>query len=249
MTDRNPDISALRYPRLMRRVEAVLLDALVFVFVFLVGMNLLAPLAVHGGIKAGVIALLILVLEPGLVSRTGSSIGHHLRGLRVQDAGSGANIGFPRAFLRFVVKNLLGWCSVVFMLVTRRYQALHDLAVRSVVVLKHPDRMAEGHALEERQLEEADYIYPSWLRRITAIVLWVIAGYVALTVPVLALSSDACFYQGKCNEAERAMEGAAGVAALVLFAVVLVLGCTGRLWGARRTSTSAGDEPSHEEDT
>ncbi len=230
----NDDTTALRYPRLIRRVEAVLLDALVIVLTILVAMNPLAQLDIHGGYKAAMVALAIFALEPGMVSVTGSSIGHHLRGLRVQDARTGAKLGILRAVLRFVVKNLLGWYSLVFMLVTKRHQTVHDMAVQSVVVFKNPESVAEGHALEERETEEEGYVYPSKIRRIAAIIAYGIVALIIGGTPFVMMTSDQCLYYEICNDVDDALHSVFGLLWAVAFAVFLVLGWRGKLWGARK---------------
>lgn len=229
------DGTTLRYPRLMRRVEAVLLDAIVLVLLFFILMNIVAPLAMHGGIKAAIVGSITVLLEPVLVSATGSSIGHHLRGLRVQDAASGANLGIVRAIFRLLVKSLLGWYSVVFMLITKRHQTVHDIAVKSVVVFKNAAAIAGSQALAERSEDLDIYTYPPKPRRVIAIVLYNVAAICGVVVLLALFSSNKCVYYNICSDADQAMEAVAGVALAASFAIILVLGWRGRLWGARRT--------------
>ncbi len=235
MDDRSP---ALRYPTLLRRVEAVLLDAMVIVAMFFLAMNLLSQLDIHGGYKAAAVVLAFLVLEPGLVSFTGSSIGHHLRGLRVQDARTGENIGVLRAVLRVVAKSFLGWFSVVFMLVTKRHQTIHDMMVKSVVVFKNPDVIADGHALKEREVEEAGYVYPDKGRRIAVIIAYSFLAFVICSTAVALLSSQPCIQYNRCNNTDLAWEALISIVWLCLLTAFLVFGWRGRLPGARRTPVS-----------
>jgi hypothetical protein len=110
-----------------------------------------APYEIHGGFKASFIALLLIIMEPGLVSIKGGTIGHYLRGLRVQDYKHGTNLDIFRATIRFLVKILFGWLSFVFILVTKRYQAFHDLISGSVVVLRDSANVPEFEAILERK--------------------------------------------------------------------------------------------------
>jgi uncharacterized RDD family membrane protein YckC len=91
-----------------------------------------------------------LALEPGLVSWTGGTIGHHLMGLRVRDALEDRNIGLIRATIRAASRTLLGWISIMFILVTSKHQAIHDYISRAVVVLRNPDVVPESERLVER---------------------------------------------------------------------------------------------------
>lgn len=237
MDDRSTE---LRYPRLIRRVEAVLLDALVIVAMFILAMNLLSQVDIHGGYKAAIVVLAFFVLEPGMVSFTGSSIGHHLRGLRVQDARTGANIGLFRAVVRVVAKSFLGWFSIVFMLVTKRHQTIHDMVVSSVVVFKNPETVAEGHALEEREIEEAGYSYPSNGRRIIVIIAYILLASVVCSVGVVLLSSEDCVQFDRCSNTDLAWEALFSIIWICLLTASIVLGWRGRLPGARRTPLSDG---------
>ncbi len=173
-----------------------------------------------------------------MVSFTGSSIGHHLRGLRVQDARTGANIGVFRAVLRVAAKSFLGWFSVVFMLLTKRHQTIHDMVVKSVVVFKNPDEIADGQALEEREAEEAGYMYPSKGRRVLIIVGYCVVAFVLVVIPGVLLTSEQCLLYDTCNELDRFLETVSSIVWLVMCVVCLVFGWRGRLPGARRTPLS-----------
>ena len=140
----------LRYPRLYRRIQAAIIDSTIFLVILLGAGMILAPIEIHGGFKFGGVAILLFILEPGLVSITGGTIGHHLRGLRIQDHWYGTNLNIFRATIRFLVKFLLGWLSFVFILLTKKHQAIHDKISGSVVVLRDPAKVPEFEALSER---------------------------------------------------------------------------------------------------
>jgi uncharacterized RDD family membrane protein YckC len=112
---------------------------------------ILASYDIHAGFKFSGVAILIIIMEPGLVSITGGTIGHHLRGLRIQRRWDGTNLNIFRATIRFLVKFLLGWLSFLFILQTKKHQAIHDLISGSVVVLKDPAKVPEWDALSERK--------------------------------------------------------------------------------------------------
>jgi uncharacterized RDD family membrane protein YckC len=140
----------LRYPRLIRRIQAAIIDGAILSIAFFTAGVIISAYEIHGGLKASIVALLLIILEPGLVSITGGSIGHHLRGLRVQNYKHGTNINIFRATIRFLVKILFGWLSFVFILVTKRYQAFHDMISGSVVVLRDSTKVPEYEAVSER---------------------------------------------------------------------------------------------------
>jgi len=235
------DTGAVHYPRVVRRIEAVIIDWLVFVVAFFTVINLVAPLEVHGGVKAAAVVLVILVLEPGLVSMTGATIGHHLRGLRVLDARSGGNLNVIRATVRFIVKSLLGFVSLIFVLVTKRHQAIHDLASGSVVIIKNPADFHTHERLLERVVEEEGYIYPSRPRRVLVILLYSVAlVLIAGLLSALAFSEQCLFYD-VCNASDRLYETSIELGWLAAFTVFVVQGWRGRLWGARRLKRDRQD--------
>lgn len=125
------------YPRLIKRIRAALIDSVLIPLAFFAGLVLIGVSGISHPLAKLVLAMMpILVLEPGLVAFTGGTVGHHLVGVRVMQAGGTGNIGILAAALRFVVKLLLGGLSFVFILTTRRHQAVHDLVAGSRVVLK-----------------------------------------------------------------------------------------------------------------
>lgn len=228
------DTAVLHYPKVVRRIEAVIIDWLVFVAAFFTIANLIAPLEVHGGFKAAAVVLVILVLEPGLVAATGATIGHHLRGLRVLDAGSGRNLNIFRAIVRFILKSLLGFVSLIFVLVTKRHQAIHDLVSGSVVVIKNPTNFQDHDVLPERIVEEEGYIYPSGERRVLVIFLYIVALVLGTSALAAFALSEQCLFREVCSPNDQLLETLIGGAWLVALAVTVVLGWRGRLWGARR---------------
>lgn len=149
---KSDDQQELKYPRLYRRIQAFIIDWSIFIVMFFAAAMILADYEIHGGIKLIVFAIILIILEPGLVSITGGSIGHHLRGLRIQDQRHGKNINIYRAIIRWIVKNLLGLWSFFFILQTRKHQAIHDQISGSVVILRDPAKLPEFEALSERKL-------------------------------------------------------------------------------------------------
>ena len=70
---------------------------------------------------------LIFLYEPLLVWGFGATIGQRARtGLRVVDDATGGNPPFWRAFVRFVLKTVLGLPSGIAIAFTRRHQALRQ---------------------------------------------------------------------------------------------------------------------------
>jgi uncharacterized RDD family membrane protein YckC len=126
----------LAYARFSRRFQAVAVDALVHGTTLIGLMSLLELLREHrefiGGAFAGWLGFTLLY-EPLLVSRRGATLGHTLARLRVVDLETGGNPDVTHAFARFWLKVTSGLIALVVMAVTRRPQALHDLAAGTYV--------------------------------------------------------------------------------------------------------------------
>ena len=194
----------------------------------------------HFAVKLSFLALPILALEPGMVSSTGGTIGHHLIGLRIRDATRDVKIGFFRALLRFIIRGLLGVVSLVFILITRRHQAIHDYVTRSIVVL----RRSEGIAERERQVERTEsaaFEYPSRTRRSIVTLLYLIVSFVVLSITVNIVVSVDCIENERCTDRETVVVLILGLIWLISVCIGFVLGWRGQLLGARRTPTTGLD--------
>lgn len=227
--------TAIAYPRLARRLQAALLDAFILVIPLFFGLGtVLSGFDFSGGLKAALFASAVLILEPGLVCTTGGTIGHHALGLRIQDKRTGSNLNPFFAFIRFSLKLVLGWLSFVFILVTKRHQALHDVFSNSVVTIRNPTGR-EGLGEEpEQEIYLAEFEYPAWYRRVIAIVFYI--GFMLLLLGILfaVLLSEECLYQDRCSPSEDLLNLVASLASIGASIGIFYFGWTGQLPGARR---------------
>jgi len=235
---------APRYARFSRRLRAMLIDWIIALTV-IYGALLLATTTSNDNFSRalGILVVAALVLyEPILVSRTGSTVGHYFTNLRVVDDRDGGNIGFARACARSLIKGVLGLYSFVVLAATRRNQALHDLLTRSTVQIRDPAKASPGQYIAERT-EFAAAGMPSPLRRIAVTcfyLLLIVIIYVCIIGTVASGAiSDACIDRNFCSGGERILSLMFGASLLGLCAICIVLGWRGRLFGAR--GASAGD--------
>ena len=229
-------MTAVAYPRLIKRVRAVLID------------SVLLPVAVFGTLIVGDAlgvshpfgkALLILApiffLEPGLVAFTGGTVGHHLLKIRITRMDGMRNINILAATVRFVVKLLLGWLSFIFVLTTARHQAVHDLVARSMVIHKDKNRLPAFEILSERTLETDNYVFPPAWRRIAVIVVYAILVQVVFAFATFLASTTECFEAQRCTAHDKLTQIFLSVLWLVSLGGISVLGWNGRLYGCRRS--------------
>ena len=233
-----PDVA--RYARFSRRLRAMFLDwtlSLALIFgALMVASNVESDTLAR---VLGVLVVLILVLyEPILVSRVGSTLGHYWTNLRVV-ADNGGNLSFPRALGRFVLKSLLGWYSFLSMRVTRRNQAVHDLLTRSTVQIRDAAKAGPSQFITER-VESDRAGMPSRFRRLVVILAYLVLSFIvfsiALDVLIMAgVLSSACIYRSICTGGDRIVDIVVGLLYLAGLAYVIALGWRGRLLGARKT--------------
>jgi uncharacterized RDD family membrane protein YckC len=233
-----PDVP--RYARFSRRLRAMFLDwALAMALMFgalLVASNVESDVLAR--VLGAVVVLILLLYEPVLVWRGGSTLGHAWTNLRVV-ANDGGNLSFGRALARFVLKNLLGWYSFLTMAATRRNQAIHDLLTNSTVQIRDPAKANSSQFITERR-EFGGTGKPSRLRRAAVTMAYLVVCFVLyiLTLDVLlraGILSSACFYRSMCTGGDRIVDLVAGILFLVALAFVIALGWSGQLFGARKT--------------
>ena len=226
--------SELRYPRLYRRIQAAIIDSIILTAVFFITASTVTPLEIHGALKAAIVVVLIFILEPGLVSTKGGTIGHQLLGLRIQNKETGGKLNILFALIRFIFKSILGLPSFIFVLVTRRHQAIHDFVSSSVVVIKNPTGAHEFAEQKEREVYHQKYEYPAWYLRITIIFIYGLIAYLLLSAIAQVLVSDDCIFNDRCSSLVYVYLSVIGLIWIATTAVILVYGWTGRLYGARR---------------
>lgn len=227
---------ATRYPRFSRRVAAVVVDSMIYLVLFVAMAISLGHVEVSGVLKAVFVGLVFFALEPGLVTVTGGTLGQHWRGLRVQSADTGMNLGLLRAILRFAVKSVLGWFSLLLILLTKRHQAVHDMASGSVVVLRNPEAFSSVDALEERELHDHGFAYPSALQRILCILGYQVIWFLVIAVALYFVLSENCLLYDQCSGTDDIANPVISLVWFVGCGAIIVQGWRGKLLGARRTA-------------
>ena len=225
------------YPQIAKRIQAVVIDSMIFTVVFIGCAIILSRIDIHGGIKFAILAVILFILEPFLVSVMGGTIGHQTRNLRVIDTTSGKHIGILRATIRTFVRFLLGAFSLIFILTTRQRQALHDKTTATTVILRRTDGLSSSEIVPETVVEEAGFTYPSRLWRIFVIIIYNLVLLVGLSSILSLVLSQACsesISEAPCSEQEKLILTGVSVGWFLLMAATIVLGWKGRLFGCRR---------------
>ena len=223
------------YPRLIRRVQACIIDSFIFSFISVGVFLLVTPFEVEPvWVRIVIVFVPIFFFEPVLVSYTGGTIGHHLLKLKIQDVSNAKNINIFLAFIRFILKTLLGVISLMFILTTRKHQAIHDFFANSIVAYKNPKQVPEYEALVERVIEEEGYFYPSKFRRIFMIILYNILLLILIKFITRFPVSERCIENNMCTPFEDIILIGLGIIWLISASLLLVGGWKSLIFGCKR---------------
>ena len=123
------------YPTLLRRYLSTIIDGILIVASFLIIPSILYQDAELARIARIIILLsMLLIYEPLCTSKL-CTIGQLITGIRIRRRKDYRKISIFSAYIRIIVKSLLGLISFFTIPVTREKRAIHDFAVNSVVIL------------------------------------------------------------------------------------------------------------------
>lgn len=125
------------YPHIARRYVATVIDGAVVLGVGFALGGLLQAEAM-AGLRVMLFLVVLFLYEPVLTSRY-CTLGQRIMGVRVRDWRTGQSISVVRAYLRIVVKILLGFYSFVSVFFTQGRRAVHDMITGSVVIAASAD--------------------------------------------------------------------------------------------------------------
>ncbi|MEM6343246.1 MAG: RDD family protein [Bacteroidota bacterium] len=126
------------FPSLKERVQAVLLDGFIILFIAFICFSGLDSLGfADSPLKAPLFILLFVFYDPLMVAFAGGTIGHKMSNLEVKRSENHEkNINLLLAILRFASKTLLGWISLLTITGNVEKRAIHDFVGMSVVLKK-----------------------------------------------------------------------------------------------------------------
>lgn len=128
------------YPGVFDRVKAVVADSIVLIlFMIIITYTFSSFEEVPEMARIIAFVFIFLLYDPIFTSSFGGTIGHMTFGIRVKrENDEDKNILFPLALLRFILKALLGWVSLLTVSGNEKRKAIHDMVAGSVVVYNDP---------------------------------------------------------------------------------------------------------------
>ena len=133
-----PVVDPINYPGVSERVKATVMDSMVIVFMMIGATYLFAQFDdVSAQVRTGGFIFIFGLYDPTMTSLFGGTLGHRCMGIRVsRKSDHGKNVAFPLALIRYVVKAMLGWLSLLTVGSSKTRLAIHDMAVGSVVLYR-----------------------------------------------------------------------------------------------------------------
>lgn len=124
------------YPGVFDRIKAIMTDGIVVVVYMFVASYIFSLFeSVPDNARIIAFVFIFLLYDPIFTSLFGGTIGHMMLGIRVKrESDEQKNILFHKAILRYLVKVLLGWVSLLTVSGNKKRKAIHDFLVGSVVV-------------------------------------------------------------------------------------------------------------------
>ncbi len=222
------------YARLSPRIRALLIDSLIASFVFIASIVIVSALGIENQYLAAAIAFIpAFSIEPIMLSIKGGSIGHLKVGIRVRSASSDANLNIIVAYLRSIIKFILGIPSLIFVLTTRKHQAIHDLLTNAVVVVHDAQNKPSYESVAER-IKDENYDYPGVLRRLAVIFTYLIIVIVVLSILTILISSENCIEYNECPKTESIIGYGISISYWITLFAIPYFGWASRLYGARK---------------
>lgn len=227
----------MSYPVLFLRVKAALLDSIIFGVLIFAMVYLSIQIGIANPVlKVAFIVVPVILLEPVMMWLTGGSVGHHYSGIRIIGKNSGQNLFVLNGIVRFIVKTLLGWISLIFMLLTKRHQSFHDILSGSIVVFKNEATASDRHKLMDRQTVYTSQ-KPSIGRRLAVVIAYLFLALIVFSAVVNLFVSTSCLESGHCDGGEGTAFNVASVIFMVVLIAVIILGFLSKLPGAYYRAT------------
>jgi uncharacterized RDD family membrane protein YckC len=131
--------AGVKFPVLLARVKALLIDALILLSIFTAASLILDKLeSTPDWVRGFIYIFMAFLYDPILTSMTGGTLGHKMIGIKVKRYSQpDMNISFPMALFRFLIKGSLGWLSFLTVTSNEHKRALHDKFSGSIVLYKN----------------------------------------------------------------------------------------------------------------
>lgn len=124
------------YAGVTDRIKAIFADSVVLVIFMIIVTYVFALFEdVPDNARIAAFVFIFFLYDPIFTSSFGGTLGHMMFGIRVKrEKNQVRNILFPLALIRFFLKALLGWISLLTVSGNEKRKAIHDYVAGSVVI-------------------------------------------------------------------------------------------------------------------
>ncbi len=127
------------YPTILRRYMSTFIDGAFVVSTFIaLSYVFQEDSQLENNIRIAVFFTMFFIYEP-ICTSLFCTMGQRLTGIRVRKFNSKDRISIPAAYLRIIVKIVLGFISLLTIPFTNGRRAIHDFTVNSVVIMEKKD--------------------------------------------------------------------------------------------------------------
>ena len=124
----------LKYPAIVRRYLATLIDGIIIIVIFLaVSFVFQRDNNVSVAVRIGIFIIMFFIYEPICTIKL-CTIGQKIMSVRVRSRITLKNISIAAAYVRIIIKILLGIISFVTIPVSKEKRGIHDFAAHSIVI-------------------------------------------------------------------------------------------------------------------
>lgn len=127
----------LDYAGLQSRIKAAVIDGIILIAVMYCTSEILNSYeGVPSSLRMWLFILYFILYEPLAISIFGNTLGHFYSDIKVRRENNlDKKVIFPLALVRFIIKILLGWVSLLTITGSEKKQAIHDVVVKSIVIV------------------------------------------------------------------------------------------------------------------
>jgi uncharacterized RDD family membrane protein YckC len=126
------------YPGVSDRIKAAVMDSFVMVgFMAILTIIFSKFNNVPDSFRIAGFIFIFLLYDPLFTSLFAGTIGHMIMNIQVKRSSNPEkNILFPLAIIRYTIKVLLGWISLLTVGSNKKHMAIHDMVVSSIVLYR-----------------------------------------------------------------------------------------------------------------
>lgn len=126
-----------RYPSLKERVKAIFIDNFIIIILMTIASYVFSLFENVSDNYRIFILILIIMYDPLFTSFFGRTIGQKMNRICIKrESDETKNLVLPIAIVRYFIKLILGWVSLLIVTNNEKHKAIHDMAVESVVIYK-----------------------------------------------------------------------------------------------------------------